>query len=84
MRTIQVTNKTKNGLLKYADGDESFDSIINRLLDEVEDELKNREEISGYANIGVTDTTLERLQSLKMPYHDSYTKLLTDALSYVK
>ena len=84
MRTIQISNKVKDALTEYSKMNESYDVVINRLLDEVEDELKNRVEVDGYANVGVSDETLSRLQSLKLPYHDSYTKLLSDALSYTK
>ena len=57
---------------------------LKLLLDEVSDDLNNRSVIEGYYNIGVSDDTLNRLKSLKVSKSDSYTKLLSDALSYVK
>lgn len=70
-------------LINHSDIGESYDSVINRLLDEVEDDLKNRTEVTGYFNVGVSDDTLNRLKSLKTSNNDSYTKLLTDAFSYL-
>ena len=84
MRTVQISSKVKEELSEYSKMGESFDATVNRLLDEVEDDLKNRVEFEGYGNIGVSDETLDRLQSFKLSHHDSYTKLLSDALSYTK
>lgn len=84
MRTIAIKTELKLLLDKYSELDESYDSLINRLLDEVSDDLNNRNVIEGYYNIGVSDDTLNRLKSLKVSKSDSYTKLLSDALSYVK
>lgn len=84
MRTIAIKTELKLLLDEYSELDESYDSLINRLLDEVSDDLNNRSVIEGYYNIGVSDDTLNRLKSLKVSKSDSYTKLLSDALSYVK
>ena len=65
MTTIQLHKKTKNRLKEYDNG--SFDTIINKLIDDVENELPIIEiDDTPITSIRLKDDTIERLTAYKL------------------
>ena len=65
MTTIQLNKKTKNRIKEYDNG--SFDTIINKLIDDVENELPIIEiDDTPITSIRLKDDTIERLTAYKL------------------
>ena len=81
MSTITISRTVKYNLDNNNVDNLSLDSFINHLLDCVDDDLKDVPIIDGNISVRISADTLERLRHLKRSNDDSYTKLLSDALS---
>ena len=82
MRTIKVKKDVRDRLRAYKDGTESVDETINRLLDEVEDEMGRDFEFGvGSTNLRVSDATMKRIKSHRLQDSESYGRILARAFN---
>ena len=83
MITIKITRDVRESLKKYKKGNESVDMTINRLLDDVEQDMDSNDYLIGNTNININEDTMKRIKSLKIYEHESYDRILYRALSFV-
>ena len=76
MKTLKISATNKDKLKKLKQGNESFDKLINRLLDSVEDDLPVMNLDDRITNLGVNEDTLERLDSFALSKGESYENIL--------
>ena len=81
MRTIKIKRNTRDALRVVASDNESVDKVINRLLDDYGDDLRNTTFPVGSTNVDVSADTMDRIKSFKLSEHESYDSILNRLLS---
>ena len=76
MKTIKMTASNKNKLADMKEGKESFDKLVNRLIDDVSDDLPVVTLDDRVTNINVDESTLEKLDSFALTKGEPYENIL--------
>ena len=80
--TIKITKTLASELKNYAHVGESYNQVINRLLDEVADDMANDAQYGGITTIGVSEETKQKIKSFQRKPSESYESILVRALSF--
>lgn len=80
MVTIMINRDVKSLLDEYKNDKESTDDAVNRLLDEVDSDLKMQEYKKGSININISRESMARIKSYKIRDDEPYGRILFRAL----
>ena len=78
MSTIKLTKTLAKIIKEYDSG--TYEENINKLLDDVGDELKEQQRYCGITTIGVSAETKERIKSFQKKHNEPYEEVLVRAL----
>lgn len=81
MVTVKIPVIIRELLREYSVDGESVEDTINRLLDDVSDNMNNSKySNSNSININISHDTMDRIKSLKITDNESYGKILHRAI----
>ena len=77
MKAVRITKNTRDALKEYTDIKMSYDGIINRLINEVEDYMPLPNEIDNrFLNINLHEDTMDRIKSFSLTNGESYENII--------